>query len=127
MTALVASFILNSRAAVRAQLNDAKVDDYNQWKLALQAGAVADPARLGVPAGFQVDLVHVAKPDEGSWISLAFDPQGRLVVGREDKGLLRLTLSDDRRRVDRVETIENSLLECRGLLFAHDSLYAHAN
>lgn len=110
-----------------AQLKDARVADYEQWRLAQKSGAVADPKTVTTLPRFNIELVHVARPDEGSWISLAFDPRGRMVIGREDKGLLRLTLADDRQRVSLVETIEDTLLECRGLLFAHDSLYVHAN
>ncbi|HMC12659.1 MAG TPA: hypothetical protein VKH44_15270, partial [Pirellulaceae bacterium] len=58
---------------------------------------------------------------------MAFDPRGRLTIAREDKGLLRMTLDADRRAVERVETINSDLQECRGLLYAYDSLYANAN
>lgn len=69
----------------------------------------------------------MAEKGEGSWISLAFDPRGRLLVGREDKGILRLTLSDDAQSVAKVEPINDTLLEPRGLLIAHGSLYVTAN
>ena len=110
-----------------AQLRDARIEDYEQWRLALKSGGVADPAAISVPRGFEVRLVHLARPDEGSWISIAFDPRGRVVIGREDKGLIRLALADGHRSIAGVETIDDSLLECRGLLFAHESLYVHAN
>ncbi|HLJ09793.1 MAG TPA: c-type cytochrome [Planctomycetaceae bacterium] len=110
-----------------AQLSDARLADYEQWRMALKSGAVADPAAIATLPGFKIELVHVARPLEGSWISLTFDPRGRIVIGREDKGLLRLTLAEDRKTVSQVETIDETLLECRGLLFAHESLYVHAN
>jgi putative heme-binding domain-containing protein len=114
-------------APTAAQLKDARVADYEQWRLAQKSGAVADPASIVTLPGFKIELIRLARPDEGSWISLAFDRRGRIVIGREDKGLLRLTLAEDRRTVAQVETINDALLECRGLLFAHDSLYVHAN
>src|SRR5205823_12653723 len=77
--------------------------------------------------GFEISLVRRAEADEGSWVSMAFDPRGRLTIAREDKGLLRMTLSPDRASVERVETINDDLLECRGLLYAYDALYANAN
>lgn len=110
-----------------AQLEDATVDDYNQWKLALQAGGTSQPVSIRAKAGFAVDAVCVAGPNEGSWISLAFDAKGRAVVGREDKGLLRITLPSKPGTEAAVEAIEDSLLEPRGLLFAHGSLYVQAN
>ena len=143
-----------SSSAAFAQLKDATLADYDQWKLALQQNGVASPVAISTLPGFKVEVVRVAEPNEGSWISLAFDSKGRAIVGREDKGLLRLTLESvadrnkaeekpkepltltlspqgrgegTRVRVKAIETIEDSLLECRGLLFAHDGLYVTAN
>lgn len=102
-------------------------DAYNSWQLA-KPGAqnqATDPATLTLPPGFKAELIRSAQPGEDSWVSMAFDPQGRLTLGKEKKGLLRLTLtlSGDQK----VETIDDELLECRGLLYAHGSLFANAN
>ena len=102
-------------------------DDYEQWKQASGTAQGTDPARFQTMPGFDIQLVRSAAADEGSWISMAFDPQGRLTISREDKGLLRMTLSDNRTRVERVEMINDTLQECRGLLYAWDALYASAN
>lgn len=101
-------------------------DDYEQWRQATGKSA-ADPAEFLVRPGFEVERVHSAAKNEGSWVSLEIDPQGRLTIGREDKGLLRMTLSADGRSVTKVETIDQTLLECRGLVYADDSLFAQAN
>ena len=100
-------------------------DAYNSWKLAAGAGQATDPATFTTPPGFKAELVRSALPEEGSWIALAFDPQGRLTLAREKKGLLRLSL--DSAGVSNVEVINDTLLECRGLLYAHGALYANAN
>ncbi len=100
-------------------------DAYNSWKLASGAGQATDPATFTLPPGFKAELVRSALPEEGSWIALAFDPQGRLTLAREKKGLLRLSL--DSVGVSKVEVINDTLLECRGLLYAHGALYANAN
>ena len=100
-------------------------DAYNSWMLAQGAQFATDPATFSVQPGFQVDRLRSAQPDEDSWIALAFDPQGRLTVAKEKKGLLRFTLSA--KQVEQVEVIEDTLQECRGLLYAHDSLYVNAN
>jgi putative heme-binding domain-containing protein len=105
-------------------------DDYEQWRQALGTGETADPSKFSVPAGFEIELVRAARGGEGSWIGLACDPQGRFVIGREDKGLLRVTLpskSAKKNSEPKVETINDVLEENRGLLFAHDSLYVSAN
>ena len=103
------------------------LDDYEQWKQALQTEQSTNPSSFLVAPGFQIELIRSAGKDEGSWISMAFDPRGRIVIGREDIGLLRMTLAADGRSISKVETVNDTLLECRGLQFAQDSLYANAN
>ncbi|MFM8468922.1 MAG: hypothetical protein ACKODH_02965 [Limisphaerales bacterium] len=104
---------------------DKMVDAYNSWTLARAGTAATDPATYTLLPGFKAELVRSALPEEGSWIALAFDPQGRLTLAREKKGLLRLSL--DSAGVSKVEVINDTLLECRGLLYAHGALYANAN
>ncbi len=101
-------------------------DAYNSWMLARGTSEATDPATIRVPPGFAVELLRSAQPGEDSWIAMAFDPQGRITVAREKTpGLLRLTLGAA--TVEKVEVIEETLRECRGLLYAHGALYAHAN
>ena len=100
-------------------------DVYNSWMLASGTGRATDPAAITAPAGFRVELLRSAQPGEGSWIALAFDPRGRLTIAREQRGLLRFTLGTE--AVEKVEVIDDTLLECRGLLYAHGSLYVNAN
>jgi putative heme-binding domain-containing protein len=104
---------------------DKALDAYNSWKLARAGTAATDPATFTLLPGFKAELLRSAMPEEGSWIALAFDPQGRLTLAREKKGLLRFTL--DSVGVAKVEVINDTLLECRGLLYAHGALYANAN
>jgi putative heme-binding domain-containing protein len=103
------------------------LDDYTQWKRASNAEKGTDPSTFQTVPGYEVDLLRSAGKDESSWVSLAFDPKGRVTIGREDKGLLRFSFSKDRSKIIQTETIEDSLKECRGLLYAHDALYANAN
>lgn len=99
---------------------------------------------IRAPAGFRVELLRSAQEGEGSWISLAFDPQGRLLVGRDDLGVARLTLADRTpadgapadgapaagRKLVGQESVAYELLagteslrHVRGLLYAHRSIY----
>lgn len=110
-----------------AQTNDAKLENYSQWKLALGDGQLADPVQIVAPKGFAVEIVRQATQEEGSWISMTWDPRGRLLVGREDKGVLRFSFSANHRDIQRVETVNDTLREPRGLLVAHGSLYVMAN
>jgi putative heme-binding domain-containing protein len=125
----------SAEQAAPAAESPADFDDYNQWKRAL-GGDSADAASIAAPPGFRVERLRLAAEGEGSWISIDFDPRGRLVVAREDQGLLRFTLpegngksataQDDAGKI-KVETINDTLLECRGLLHAHGDLYVNAN
>jgi hypothetical protein len=51
----------------------------------------------------------VALPEEGSWISLASDPKGRITIARERRGLLRVTVGEH--AIEKVEVIEDTLRE----------------
>lgn len=84
------------------------------------------PSSISVQKGFQVELIHSATKAEGSWISMAFDDQGRLIVAKDSVGLLRLTLPKRPDQKIQVESIEKTLKHCRGLLYAHKSLYVSA-
>lgn len=108
-------------------INITALDDYTQWKQALSSGKSADPSSFVVQPGFEIELLRSATKDEGSWVSLEFDPKGRLIIAREDKGLLRFTLNEKKKNDLKVETINSTLKECRGLLYAHNALYVNAN
>ena len=101
-------------------------DNYEQWQQA-KGNAVDKGPKFWLAPGFEVSRIRQAAPDEGSWIALAFDRQGRATISREDNGLLRMTLAADRGSVTRVEPINVDLPECRGLLYIDDQLYANAN
>jgi putative heme-binding domain-containing protein len=108
-----------------------ELDDYDQWKRAIGTGQADEAARVRVVPGFEVELVRSSQPGEGSWVSLTFDAKGRLIVGREGPGILRMTLPSVGENAGvseiKVEVINDKLQECRGLLWAFDSLYANAN
>ena len=102
-----------------------RLDAYNSWKLAIGSGAATDPVGFSLPTGFKAELVRSALPGEDSWVSMAFDSQGRLTLAREKRGLLRVTL--EKNQVSKVELLDQNVLECRGLLYIGTSLYANAN
>ena len=108
-------------------LQISEADDYTQWKRASDATEGTDPNTFQLLPGFKAERLISAGPDDGSWVSLAFDPQGRLTIGREDKGLIRYTFAKGHKSITRTELINKTLKECRGLLYAHDSLFVHAN
>ena len=93
-------------------------EDYNQWKQALGTNRATGVENITAWPGFKVELLRSAQTNEGSWVAMTFDPQGRVVIAREERGLLRMMLTTNHAAVARVEIINTNLLECRGLLFA---------
>lgn len=98
-------------------------EDYYQWKKALGQNSAQAAAKVAIVPGFDIELVRSSAPGEGSWVSLTFDHRGRIILGREGKGLLRYSLPP----WDRMEVINDTLEECRGVLFAGRSLFSNAN
>ena len=100
---------------------------YNQWKDALKSATATPAGEVRALPGFRVELLRSAQANEGSWVAMAFDGNGRPVISREDKGLLRLTLPAKPGDPVPAEMIEDTLLEVRGLVFIDDALIANAN
>ena len=94
------------------------------WKLAQENTTTVD--MISVPEGFAVDLVRSANEGEGSWITLEFDDKNHLYVAKEDKGIVRYNLDSNGHLINST-VVEAELEQCRGLLWAYDSLYVNSN
>lgn len=83
---------------------------------------------IKVPEGFKVELLHSVKSDQGSWVSLTHDDQGRLITSDQYGGLFRITPpaigSGD---APKIEKLDVEMGHAQGLLYAFDSLYAVVN
>lgn len=92
--------------------------------------ADATPVKdIKVVKGFQVErLYNVPEKTQGSWVSMAVDPKGRLIVCDQYGKLHRVTpphlgTTDGLK----VEPINVDIGEAQGLLWAFDSLYVMVN
>ncbi len=57
-----------------------------------EADVATDPAGFTLPEGFQAELLYsVPSHEEGSWVSLCFDDQGRLIASDQYGALYRMT------------------------------------
>lgn len=85
------------------------------------------PESIRARDGFRVELLCSAQEGESSWISMTFDPQGRIIVGLDDRGIARLTVNPENGQTNfqRIPNTEN-LAHIRGVLYAHDALYVSA-
>ena len=114
--------------------------DATSWKPAVSEGkAGVDPwgnvfakrqatlaESLTVMPGFKVELLHSADASEGSWISMAADDKGRLIVSPQSEGkLLRITLA--RGKVDHIEPIDQPVTSAMGMLYAKQSLFINGH
>ncbi len=88
-------------------------------------GQSATPAEsLTVAPGFKVELIHSAKPEEGSWSQMTMDSKGRLIISPQNgTGNVRRFTLDENGQVAKVEVIALPVGSAMGLLCAFDSLY----
>ncbi|MDR3637488.1 MAG: c-type cytochrome [Isosphaeraceae bacterium] len=120
LTAFVAASLLAGlRAAPAQSAKDAK----------RPAPAATPVDRLKVQKGFRVELLYtVPRDSQGSWVSLAVDPKGRLITSDQDGKLFRVTPPPAGTTTDiKVESIPAEIGMAQGLLWAFDSLYVVVN
>lgn len=85
--------------------------------------------------GFDAELLYTVPKSQGSWVAMAFDAKGRLLVSdQDDKGVFRVTLPGDGDAEIHVESLKGfphvpvawgkrTVAGALGFLFAFDSLY----
>ncbi|MCA9141809.1 MAG: c-type cytochrome [Planctomycetaceae bacterium] len=92
-----------------------------------QNSAATPIDRISVADGFKVELLHTVPADqEGSWVNMTPDPQGRLIVSDQYGSLYRVTPGSDAAATT-VEKLKVDIGEAHGLLCAFDSLYVMVN
>lgn len=89
----------------------------------LAPAAVATPDELQTLPGFKVGLVLAADPHlQGSWISMARDDKGRLLLaGQRGQPITRVTLEDG--KVVKTEELKLPISEGMGMLCIGSTLY----
>jgi putative heme-binding domain-containing protein len=115
-----AAFVVLGSAEARAQPK----------KTSLKEPPATDPATMKVMKDFKVELIYsVPKDEQGSWVSMCYDPKGRLIVSDQYGSLYRITpppiggnASDTR-----LEKIPAKIGMAQGLLWAFDALYVVVN
>ena len=94
---------------------------------AAEREAVAVPApELTVRAGFKAERLISVPAEYGSWISMTFDPQGRIIVSHQGDRMHRIrpaALGQGDAKTT-VEEIKTGVGGAHGLLYALGSLYA---
>ncbi|MBI3878776.1 MAG: c-type cytochrome [Verrucomicrobia bacterium] len=86
---------------------------------------------------FKVELIASATPEEGSWVAMAKDDKGRLIISpqwpkassadeEQKRGLLRVTVDADG-KVTKRELFAKSFYDAQGISFHQGSLFAVVN
>ncbi|HSG72526.1 MAG TPA: heme-binding protein [Planctomycetaceae bacterium] len=91
----------------------------------LHAQEKAPSLKIALPPGFSVELIRAAEEGEDSWISMTFDDRGRILLGLDKQGVGRLSFSA-KEGTSEFEKLDDTLKHCRGVLYAHESLYVSA-
>lgn len=74
---------------------------------------------------FKAELLYtVPKGQQGSWVAMTVDPQGRLLTGDQYGGLYRVTLSQPEVEVEKLQTTVEG---AHGLCYVFDALYLLKN
>lgn len=89
-----------------------------------------DVANITVANGFQIEMLYkVPKDEQGSWVSLTTDGQGRLLASDQGgKGLYRIKVDEhpEKPKVS-VEKMPVDLSGAQGMTWHEDALYFHKN
>ena len=75
------------------------------------------------PDGFEIEVIMRSGPEQGSWISMAFAPDGSLFISPEDGRLLRLPPLIGEPPYGNPVPISFPIGRAQGLCWANDSLY----
>ncbi|MEZ5301744.1 MAG: family 16 glycoside hydrolase [Verrucomicrobiales bacterium] len=102
------------------------------FSTALAQGGIQDVSEeLNALPGFRIEkLYHVPKGQQGSWVSLTADPQGRLYASDQGGKICRITpppVDADEDAEPVVEPLDLEIGHAHGLLWAFDSLYVSVN
>ena len=90
----------------------------------LRTGAEEEgaPVSITVEPGFHVDVIRSAAPDEGSWICMAADAQGRMTISSQSPPyLLRVTVTNGQAAT--VEQLSVGVTSAMGLCYSGNSLF----
>ena len=112
---------------IKRSPNISVFDEYNQWEEAVTGSAEDELASFQVADGFKIELVYSALPEHGSWVSMAIDDQGRILLGKEDSGILRLAIPWDGQTEPILETLNDELKGVQGILVTENGLIGSAN
>jgi putative heme-binding domain-containing protein len=102
---------------------------FSSLALITPAAANVTQSQVSVPKDFKLDLIYTVPASvQGSWVAMAVDPKGRLIVGDQYGKLYRMVLPPTNQKTAiTVEPIDLDVGGAHGLLYAFGSLYVMVN
>ena len=95
------------------------------WPDPFAEGKATPVERITVPEGFEIELIHAARPGEGSWSAMTVDGQGRIILSPQYGPLLRITPAGPDGGRATVERLHDSVGRAQGILVVGNDLYAN--
>ena len=95
------------------------------WKNPFAIARATPAEAIQVPEGFEVELLHSARPGEGSWSAMTLDEQGRVIVSPQYGTLLRITPTATPGGQATVERLHDEVGRAHGLLVIGSDLYVN--
>ncbi len=93
------------------------------WNDAVRPADGTTASRFRMPEGFAIERV-MSPEDTGSVLCMTFDEQGNVLISREGAGIHRLVDTDGDGLPDDVETVNESIKYCHGLLTVNGIIFA---
>jgi putative heme-binding domain-containing protein len=94
---------------------------------AISAQVTDKTAEFKVAAGFKLEQIYEVKKEEGSWVALTEDGQGRLIAADQYGGLFRITVPALTGGETKVEALDIPIGGAHGLLWHEGTLYIVIN
>ncbi|TWU25160.1 Cytochrome c [Novipirellula galeiformis] len=135
LVALVCAAFVSSNAVAQQTPGKSKEAAANATKPAeakpTPAGNTATPIdRITAADGFKVELLYsVPSEEQGSWVNLCTDNQGRLIVSDQFGGLYRITPPEEGETLKPadVEKVPADIRAVNGMVWAFGALYVGVN
>jgi len=121
-----------SKPTIKGTLGDGPwgIPNYTSQPQQGEASDPLDPKNILTAPGFVVDHIYTVPEEQGSWVSLTTDPQGRLYASDQGgKGLYRITVRENEPPLVEPVSIGSlkSISGIQGMIWAFDSLWVHRN
>lgn len=97
------------------------------FSASLQAQVTDQTSKFKVASGFKLEQLYEVKKEEGSWVALTEDGQGRLIAADQYGGLFRVTVPSLAGGETTVEALDIPIGGAHGLLWHKGVLYIVIN